>query len=84
MKPFYMSSKLWYTVATIIAGLVSKYFGVDDAHVMAIMGTGVALVVGQGMADWGKNAKPSTSSVVDQIKEQLKLFTAPNEEKKAD
>lgn len=94
MKPFYKSTKLWYALATIAAGLISKYAGMDSQEVMVIISAGIALIVGQGMADWGKNALPSLESMADwgknalpslksTVKDPTQLFTT-SEDKKAE
>lgn len=80
MKPFYKSTKLWYALATIAAGLISKYAGMDSQEVMVIISAGIALIVGQGMADWGKNALPTLENIV---KDPTQLFTT-SEDKKAE
>ena len=51
------SKKFWYAMASILVPLASQKLGVDEASAQTIFYSFVALILGQGMADWGKHAK---------------------------
>ncbi len=53
----FTSKKFLVTVGTVVAQAVVK----DPTLAHTLVGTGAAYVLGQGLADFGKNAKPPTT-----------------------
>ena len=49
------SKKFWYAVASIVVPLIVTHLGVDDATATNLFYAALTLVVGQGIADSGKN-----------------------------
>lgn len=56
MKPFYRSKKFWTAVFTVV-GSGAAYALQRPALADAILSAGMSLVVGFGLADFGKEAK---------------------------
>ena len=56
-KPFFRSVKWWTAIFAILTPVLNKVFGfgLDASEVAVIVGPMVAYIVGQGMADFGKN-----------------------------
>jgi hypothetical protein len=49
------SKKFWYAVASIVVPMIVTYLGVDEATATNLFYAALTLVVGQGIADSGKN-----------------------------
>jgi hypothetical protein len=49
------SKKFWYAVASIVVPIIVTYLGVDEATATNLFYAALTLVVGQGIADSGKN-----------------------------
>jgi hypothetical protein len=69
-KPWYRSVKVWVAVATAVVGsleaqgAVSAGTGATAEQLIGTIGTfatGIALVLGQGMADFGKNSRVAST-----------------------
>lgn len=58
MKPWYQSTKLWATVMGVVTAVFSQYFPEWQTTAVNVIQAIMAFVVGQGLADLGKNAKP--------------------------
>ena len=56
------SKKVKLALVTGLAAGLAKYFDVDPEVMLALVGTGVAAILGQGMADLGKNAGRPTDA----------------------
>lgn len=54
----FKSKKFYTALAGVIAVILSQYFGVAEATTMQICGIVIALLLGQGLADLGKEATP--------------------------
>lgn len=52
----FKSKKFWVGIAGVVAVILSHFFGVAEDTVMQIAGIVIALILGQGLADLGKNA----------------------------
>lgn len=50
------SKKFWVSISGVVAVIVSHLFGVGESAVLEVTGIVIALVLGQGLADLGKNA----------------------------
>ena len=48
------SKKFWYAVASIVVPIIVTYLGVDEATATNLFYAALTLVVGQGIADSGK------------------------------
>ena len=48
------SKKFWYAVASIVVPIIVTYLGVDEATATKLFYAALTLVVGQGIADSGK------------------------------
>ncbi len=53
----FKSKKFWVAVGGVAAVAVSQYFGIAEDKVNEIVAIVVSLILGQGMADFGKVAK---------------------------
>lgn len=51
------SKKFWIAVGGVAAVAVSQFFGIAEDKVNEIVAIVVSLILGQGMADFGKAAK---------------------------
>jgi len=51
----FKSKKFWYAVASIVVPIIVTYLGVDEATATNLFYAALTLVVGQGIADSGKN-----------------------------
>jgi len=49
------SKKFWYAVASIVVPLIVTHLGVDETTATNLFYAALTLVVGQGIADSGKN-----------------------------
>lgn len=54
----FKSKKFWMAIAGVVAVLVSAFFGIAEDKVLEILSVIIAYILGQGMADLGKNAPP--------------------------
>lgn len=57
IKKMLSSKKFWYTIAGIIIPIIATKMGVDEQTVTNIVYSIIALVIGQGVADLGKEKK---------------------------
>lgn len=57
-----LSRKFWYAVATIAVNLLASTIGIPEDKIMYIVGIGLTLIFGQGIADFGKEAKRAKKS----------------------
>jgi hypothetical protein len=53
----FKSKKFWTAVGGVVAVALSQYFGIAEGTTAEIVAIVVALVLGQGLADFGKEAK---------------------------
>jgi len=53
-KPFYKSKKFWATVSGCAVVIGQQYLGLDEAATLQLIGLIGSYVLGQGMADIGK------------------------------
>ncbi len=53
----FKSKKFWIAIGGVVAVVVSQYTGFGEDKVNEIVAIVVALVLGQGLADFGKSAK---------------------------
>jgi len=51
------SKKFWIGVGGLLAVVVSHFFGIAEAEINKIVAIVIAMVLGQGMADFGKAKK---------------------------
>lgn len=51
------SKKFWMSIAGVVAVVASEYLGLPEDTVMQVAGIIIAYVLGQGIADHGKEAK---------------------------
>lgn len=56
-KPFYKSKKFWASIIAVIIPVINQVFSLelDAQELVPIMAPALVYVVGQGMADLGKN-----------------------------
>lgn len=57
IKSFAASKKAAAMVAAVIMSVIGKKVGLDEQQVIGIVGAIIAYIVGQGIADNGKEAK---------------------------
>ena len=51
------SKKFWVSVSGVVGVVLGTYLGVPEEATMKVAGIVIALVLGQGLADLGKEAK---------------------------
>lgn len=56
MKEAIKSKKFWATITGCVVAVGANYFGIDEATTTKLMGMLAAYVMGQGLADLGKNS----------------------------
>ena len=56
MKDLLASKKFWIAVAGIIVMIVGNFTGIPEDQLMAICGIIISYILGQGIADHGKEA----------------------------
>lgn len=49
------SKKFWYAIGSIVIPLIVKFLGISADIAQEIFYAGVALIIGQGLADSGKD-----------------------------
>jgi hypothetical protein len=49
------SRKFWYAIGSVLIPLIVKYLGVDEETAQTVFYAGISLVIGQGIADSGKD-----------------------------
>jgi len=54
-KPWYRSKKFWATMSACLAAVGGNYLGIPEGTVTLLVGSLGAYVMGQGLADLGKN-----------------------------
>jgi hypothetical protein len=54
LKQIFKSKKFWYAVGSIVIPLIATYLGVSEQVAQEIFYAGMALILGQGIADVGK------------------------------
>ena len=54
LKQIFKSKKFWYAVGSILIPAIATYLGVSEQVAQEIFYAGMALVLGQGIADIGK------------------------------
>lgn len=52
----FKSKKFWMAIAGVVAVVVSSFFGIAEDKVLEILSVIIAYILGQGLADLGKNA----------------------------
>ncbi|GEM_PF-3410900 len=70
-KPFYKSKKFWYAVAIAFTG-IAKEAGFDIPT--EALYAGIALILGQALADFGKNAPVTVSPASGKAPETEKPY----------
>jgi hypothetical protein len=55
ISKMFKSKKFWYAVASIVVPIIVTYLGVDEETAKNLFYAALTLVVGQGIADSGKN-----------------------------
>lgn len=53
----FSSKKFWMAIAGIVAMIVSHFLGIGEEQVMGILSLIITYILGQGLADFGKEAK---------------------------
>lgn len=53
----FKSKKFWIAVGAVAAVALSQFFGIAEDKVNEFVAIVVALILGQGMADFGKSAQ---------------------------
>jgi len=53
----FKSKKFWTALSGTIAVVLFHFIGIDEETTMKVAGIIIALLLGQGFADWGKAAK---------------------------
>ena len=53
----FKSKKFWMAIAGVVAVLMSHFFGVEESKVLEIVALIISFILGQGLADFGKEAK---------------------------
>lgn len=56
---FLKSSKFWLAVAGVVATFLADKFGLDPEQTLGILAAIVALILGKGIEDAGKQANPN-------------------------
>ncbi len=54
LKQIFKSKKFWYAVGSILIPLIATYLGVAEETAQEIFYAGMALILGQGIADINK------------------------------
>ena len=54
LKQIFKSKKIWYAVGSIVITLIATYLSVSEQVAQEIFYAGMALILGQGVADIGK------------------------------
>jgi hypothetical protein len=54
LRAILRSKKFWYAVGSIVIPLIATYLGVSEQVAQEIFYAGMALILGQGIADAGK------------------------------
>ena len=54
LKAIVKSKKFWYAIGSILIPLIATYLGVSEQVAQEIFYAGMALILGQGVADIGK------------------------------
>jgi hypothetical protein len=54
LKAIVKSKKFWYAIGSILIPLIATYLGVAEETAQEIFYAGMALILGQGIADIGK------------------------------
>ena len=54
IKKIFSSKKWWYAVGSILIPAIATYLGVSEQVAQEIFYAGMALILGQGIADAGK------------------------------
>ena len=57
MKKLLKSKKFWMSVAGVLGVVLGETVGIPEETTMQISGIVVAYIIGQGLADYGKEAK---------------------------
>tara|TARA_R100000951_G_scaffold108896_1_gene105452 strand:+ start:1935 stop:2111 length:177 start_codon:yes stop_codon:yes gene_type:complete len=55
-KPFFKSKKFWAVASGIAVVVAKEVLGLDEATTLKIVGLVSSYVLGQGLADLGKNS----------------------------
>jgi len=53
----FKSKKFWMALVGVFAVVLSHFFGLSEDQIMSIAGVIIAYLLGQGLADQGKEAK---------------------------
>lgn len=57
MTALFQSKKFWMAVVGVVSVVLSHFAGINEETTTKVAGMFIAYLVGQGMADFGKEAK---------------------------
>ncbi len=57
MAGLFQSKKFWMAIVGVVSVVLSHFLGIDEATTTKVAGVFVAYLLGQGMADFGKESK---------------------------
>jgi len=67
-RPFWKSKKFWMSVAGALAVVLASTLGVPEETTMSVAGIIIAYLLGQGIADHGKEKELIRNWVEDELK----------------
>lgn len=57
MAGLFQSKKFWMAIVGVVAVVLSHFLGINEETTTKVAGVFMAYLLGQGMADFGKEAK---------------------------
>ena len=55
-KPFWKSKKFYYAICGVLASVIAPCAHLSQDQIFSLVGPIIALILGQGLADFGKSA----------------------------